>query len=70
MKMKKHPYRTSGKYLLSGKIFCAACGSKVTRTSGKSCMGLNTTTPAPTTTRVAVIHTAKRKTFVQMCWKT
>ena len=38
-KMKKHPYRTNGKYLLSGKIFCAACGSKVAGTSGKSCMG-------------------------------
>lgn len=37
--LKKSCIRTNGKYLLSGKIFCAVCGSKVTGTSGKSRSG-------------------------------
>lgn len=37
--VKKHCVKTNDKYLLSGKIFCAECGSKVVGTSGKSKSG-------------------------------
>lgn len=37
--MKKHCVKTNDKYLLSGKISCGACGSKVSGTSGTSRSG-------------------------------
>lgn len=39
MKTTKKPYTTKGEFLLSGKLYCAACGEKMSGTSGTSKTG-------------------------------